>query len=55
MAKCSKCEADTQLYENGNPICVSCSTEIDAARTQTARDKMEHWESRSELARAAHS
>jgi hypothetical protein len=42
MDKCAKCGAETQLYESGNPICVKCSEEIDAARKQIARDKMEH-------------
>ena len=39
MDKCSKCGADTQIYETGNPICVKCSEETEAARKRTAKDK----------------
>jgi len=36
MATCTKCGADTERYENGNPICAKCSEKIEAARKQTA-------------------
>jgi uncharacterized protein with PIN domain len=32
MGQCSKCGAETHLYEYGNPICIKCAAEIDAAR-----------------------
>jgi hypothetical protein len=32
MSQCSRCEADTVLYENGVPICVGCADMIEAAR-----------------------
>ena len=34
--KCSKGGAETELHENGNPICVKCSEEIESARKRTA-------------------
>jgi hypothetical protein len=44
MDKCSKCGAETQLYENGNAICLKCSAEIEAARKRTAADLAERTE-----------
>jgi len=38
--KCSKCGAETELHENGKPICVKCSDRIEAARKRTAEDKV---------------
>jgi hypothetical protein len=38
MDKCSKCGAETELRENGNPICVKCSEEIESARKRTAAE-----------------
>jgi len=34
--KCSKCGAQTELHENGIPICVKCSEAIESARKRTA-------------------
>jgi hypothetical protein len=31
MAKCAYCKIDTELYENGTPICVTCAGAKDAA------------------------
>jgi hypothetical protein len=52
MGKCSKCGAEAELYESGNPLCVKCSTEIDGKRKQTAI--MAQQEPQSERAQAAH-
>jgi hypothetical protein len=27
MAECARCKADTQLFENGVPICLTCTSE----------------------------
>jgi len=54
MDKCSRCGTDTQLNENGNPMCVICSKAIDDARKQTARDRMEQRRSPFDLALGAH-
>jgi hypothetical protein len=44
--KCSKCGAETELLDNGNPIFVKCSEEIESARKRTATDKADqHRES----------
>jgi DNA-directed RNA polymerase subunit RPC12/RpoP len=44
--KCSKCGAETDLLDNGNPICVKCADEIESARKRTATDKADqHRES----------
>ena len=37
MDKCSRCGAETELYENGTPLCVSCSEKIELARKKTAK------------------
>jgi hypothetical protein len=36
--KCSKCGAETELHDSGNPICVKCSEEIESARKRTATE-----------------
>jgi hypothetical protein len=41
MDKCSKCGAATELHENGVPICVKCSEEIESARKRTATDAVD--------------
>lgn len=37
MAACAYCGAETELYENGVPICLKCSDEREAKRKPTAR------------------
>ena len=32
MNKCSKCSADTELFDRGVPICVKCSRRVDRER-----------------------
>ena len=32
MAKCGYCEADTELYDGGIPICVGCSDRLESKR-----------------------
>lgn len=55
MDKCSKCGADTQMYENGNPICTECSEKIDAARKRTAtQTAAQYHDSRAEYSLGAH-
>jgi len=44
MDECSKCGAETQLYENGNAICLKCSAQSEAARKRTAADLAERAE-----------
>ena len=34
MAECARCKAFTQLFDNGVPICLNCSTEQGAKRKQ---------------------
>jgi hypothetical protein len=36
--KCSKCGSETELRDNGNPICVKCSEEIESARKRTVTE-----------------
>jgi hypothetical protein len=54
MSQCSRCEADTVLYENGVPICVGCADMIEAARKKTAREKVQQGEPLPEMSVAAH-
>jgi hypothetical protein len=32
MARCSYCDAETQLYVNGSPVCIECSEQNDPVR-----------------------
>ena len=32
MAKCSRCQSETELYNGGVPICLNCANEADATR-----------------------
>ena len=32
MEKCSRCGANTGLYDNGVPICLTCAERVDAQR-----------------------
>ena len=36
MATCSRCAAETQLYNNGIPICVACSEGLAVATDKIA-------------------
>lgn len=38
MANCIYCQAETILYVNGRPICLSCSDDIDAGRKPPSRE-----------------
>ena len=38
MAKCSRCGADTQMYSNGIPICISCSDSFAAKPKPSAKE-----------------
>jgi hypothetical protein len=37
MALCSRCKAETELYDNGVPICLSCANAKDAKIKQGTR------------------
>lgn len=37
MAKCNLCGKETELYDNGIPLCLACSDEMD-------RKKRQNWE-----------
>jgi hypothetical protein len=39
MAKCIKCGAETQLYDAGVPICINCSDQLEARRTERERER----------------
>jgi hypothetical protein len=39
MAECAYCKAETQLYENGVPLCVICAEAQDSAQKPTANDR----------------
>jgi hypothetical protein len=54
MDRCSRCGAETQLFDNGNPICLKCESEIDAARKRTACNVVAQHEPQSQQAQAAH-
>ena len=32
MAQCVYCHKDTQMFDRGQPLCISCSDEIDRGR-----------------------
>lgn len=49
MAKCNRCGTDTQLYDNGNPICLDCVAEQEKRqqeRKPPAREPGETYESK---------
>jgi hypothetical protein len=52
--KCSKCGAETELHENGNPICVKCAEKIEAAGRRTAEEKVMHCVPADERSIGAH-
>jgi hypothetical protein len=54
MDRCSKCGAETELFDNGNPICLKCEAEIDAARKRTASKVVAEHGPPAEQAQAAH-
>lgn len=54
MDRCSRCGAETELFDNGNPICLKCESKIDAARKRTGSDVVTQHEPQSEPAQAAH-
>ena len=39
MTKCVYCKNETQLHENGTPICVSCAEARDAGRIPASNDR----------------
>jgi hypothetical protein len=39
MAKCIKCGAETQLYDAGVPICINCSDQLEARRTEREQER----------------
>ena len=41
MATCSRCAAETKLYDNGIPICVACSDRLAAEANQIASTSRE--------------
>jgi hypothetical protein len=42
MVKCSRCGAETQLYEYGTPICIECSNAIEAEYQRPSPDPRKH-------------
>jgi hypothetical protein len=51
MDRCSKCGADTELYESGVPLCVRCAAAIDDARKETAIEQVAHYRPESQTMR----
>jgi hypothetical protein len=45
MMKCLKCGAETQMFDNGVPLCVACAEAVDSARKKTAQARTELHES----------
>ena len=41
MSKCFNCGADTQLFENGVPICMKCAEKVDAKREENEKKSRE--------------
>ena len=39
MARCTICNAETELYDSGTPICVRCSDERQARRSLTPEER----------------
>jgi hypothetical protein len=39
MAECARCKAYTQLFENGVPICLKCTSEREAQRKPPATEQ----------------
>lgn len=31
MTKCSRCQAETEMFVNGVPMCIGCANEIESA------------------------
>jgi len=43
MAKCSRCGAETQLFDNGVPICLPCASAQEAQKkTGVDQDRIVH-------------
>jgi hypothetical protein len=38
MARCARCNAETQLYDGGTPVCLGCSKEQEPQRKLTSAD-----------------
>jgi hypothetical protein len=36
MAKCCRCQAETELFVNGLPICIKCSAEFESTQQNQA-------------------
>lgn len=50
MAECARCKAYTQLFENGVPICLSCTSERKAKRKPPGTKNQIHTALKDELA-----
>jgi len=42
MAQCSYCEAETELYDGGTPICIKCSEKRETKRKTPSRAQDTH-------------
>jgi hypothetical protein len=39
MSKCLNCGADTQLFDNGLPICIKCAEKVEAMRKVNEKEE----------------
>ena len=39
MSKCFKCGADTELFDNGVPICIKCAEQVEAKRKENEKEE----------------
>ena len=46
MAKCIYCDAETNLYINGKPVCLSCADALDAGRKPQGGEELERPKAR---------